>query len=225
MKEIAAELGYRSGLWFVTRTLVMFALAVLCANACQLLLWHVSGAKYPVIHAASWALWFWWQGWLFPRARERYLAHAEDRAYAIAFYRQIWPGVSIGVSHMTLPVLSSLAHPSGDAPMSIALGVVLIGGGAAMMLAATRGGSAQALKAELAESQPELLRFFERMVPPMYGKAYRWAPELDEIAGFVGTERPEGAIFTAAATFYEEIAADVAGDNRETAALDSFLKK
>lgn len=97
--------------------------------------------------------------------------------------------------------------------------------GAAMMLAATRGGSAQALKAELTESQPELLRFFERMVPPMYGKAYRWVAELDEIAGFVGAERPEGAMFTAAARFYEEIAADVAGDSRETATLDSFLKK
>lgn len=100
--------------------------------------------------------------------------------------------------------------------------------GAAMMLAAMRGGSAQALKAELAESQPALLQFFERMVPPMYGKAYRWAPELDEIAAFVGTEhpeRPEGAMFTAAARFYEAIAADVESDSRETAALNSFLKK
>lgn len=97
--------------------------------------------------------------------------------------------------------------------------------GAAMMLAATRGGSADALKAELTESQPDLLRFFERMVPPMYGKAYRWGPELDEIAGFVGTEHSESAMFTAAARFYEELAADVAGNNRETATLDSFLKK
>ncbi|HWK94203.1 MAG TPA: DUF1932 domain-containing protein [Pseudolabrys sp.] len=96
--------------------------------------------------------------------------------------------------------------------------------GAAMLLAATRGGSAEALRAELAESQPELLRFFERMVPPMYGKAYRWGPELDEIASFVGTERPESGMFTAAARLYEQIAADVAGDNRETAILDQFLK-
>lgn len=97
--------------------------------------------------------------------------------------------------------------------------------GAAMMLAATRGGSAEALKAELTESQPALLRFFERMVPPMYGKAYRWGPELDEIAGFVGADRPESAMFTAAARFYDQLAADVAGDNRETAALDAFLGK
>lgn len=97
--------------------------------------------------------------------------------------------------------------------------------GAAMMLAATRGGSADALKAELAESQPDLLRFFARMVPPMYGKAYRWGPELDEIASFIGADRAESAMFAAAAKFYEEIAADVAGDNRMTSALDTFLKK
>lgn len=97
--------------------------------------------------------------------------------------------------------------------------------GAAMMLAATRGGSADALKAELAESQPDLLRFFTRMVPPMYDKAYRWGPELDEIASFVGADRAESTMFAAAARFYEAIAADVAGDNRETATLDLFLKK
>ncbi len=97
--------------------------------------------------------------------------------------------------------------------------------GAVMALAAVRGGSADALRAELADSQPELLRFFERMVPPMYGKAYRWVAELEEIAAFVGTERPESAMFSSAARFYETIAADVAGDNRQTATLDSFLKK
>jgi len=97
--------------------------------------------------------------------------------------------------------------------------------GAAMLLAATRGGSAAALRAELADSQPELLLFFQRMVPPMYGKAYRWGPELDEIAAFVDTGRPEAAMFSAAARFYEAIAADVAGDNHETAILDTFLKK
>ena len=45
--------------------------------------------------------------------------------------------------------------------------------GAAMMLAATRGGSADALKAELAESRPDLLRYLSKQVPDMYGKAYR----------------------------------------------------
>lgn len=97
--------------------------------------------------------------------------------------------------------------------------------GTAMLLAATRGGSAEALKAELAESQPALLAYFERGVPSMYGKAYRWVAELDEIAGFVGADRPESAMFSAAARLYEVIARDVEADNRETALLDAFLKR
>lgn len=97
--------------------------------------------------------------------------------------------------------------------------------GAAMMLAATRGGSAEALKAELTESQPGLLAYFERSVPGMYGKAYRWVAELDEIAGFVGVDRPESTMFTGAARLYDNIATDVESDNHETALLDAFLKR
>lgn len=97
--------------------------------------------------------------------------------------------------------------------------------GAAMMLAASRGGSAEALRAELADSQPGLLAYFERAVPGMYGKAYRWVAELDEIAAFVGHDRPESAMLSAAAKLYENIAADVAGEKREIAVLDRFLKR
>ncbi|MFA6264571.1 MAG: DUF1932 domain-containing protein [Pseudolabrys sp.] len=97
--------------------------------------------------------------------------------------------------------------------------------GAAMLLAATRGGSAAALKAELAESQPALLTYFERGLPSMYGKAYRWVAELDEIAAFVGADRPESAMFNAAARLYQNIANDVEGERIETALLDSFLAR
>ena len=77
---------------------------------------------------------------------------------------------------------------------------------AAMMLAATRGGSAEALKAELAESRPDLLRYLSRQVPAMYSKAYRWVAELDEIAAFVGDEHDEHEMLAAAARLYERIA-------------------
>ncbi|HET9415342.1 MAG TPA: DUF1932 domain-containing protein, partial [Pseudolabrys sp.] len=70
--------------------------------------------------------------------------------------------------------------------------------GTAMLLAASRGGSAAALKTELAESRPDLLRYLSNQVPSMYPKAYRWAAELDEIATFVGEEFPERDIFQAA---------------------------
>ena len=95
--------------------------------------------------------------------------------------------------------------------------------GAAMMLAAARGRSAQALKAELAESQPELLRFLDRSVPGMYGKAYRWVAEMDEIADFIGEEFAESEMLAMSARFYERIAADNAGDKDEVAVINTFL--
>jgi L-threonate 2-dehydrogenase len=96
--------------------------------------------------------------------------------------------------------------------------------GAAMMLAATRGGSAEALKAELAESQPALLGYLTRQVPAMYSKAYRWVAELDEISAFVGSDYPEHAMLEAAARLYERIAADVDSDKKEIGEMDVFLK-
>jgi L-threonate 2-dehydrogenase len=96
--------------------------------------------------------------------------------------------------------------------------------GAAMMLAATRGGSAEALKAELAESRPDLLRYLSSQVPAMYSKAYRWVAELDEIAGFVGDDYAEHDMLAAAARLYERLAYDVEGKKNEIGALDRFLK-
>jgi L-threonate 2-dehydrogenase len=97
--------------------------------------------------------------------------------------------------------------------------------GATMMLAAARGGSAAALKAELAESRPDLLRYLSNQVPSMYSKAYRWVAELDEIASFIGEDHPEHDMLTAAARLYERIAEDYEGEKKETGALDDFLGK
>jgi 3-hydroxyisobutyrate dehydrogenase-like beta-hydroxyacid dehydrogenase len=97
--------------------------------------------------------------------------------------------------------------------------------GAAMMLAATRGGSAGALKAELAESRPDLLGYLTRQMPGMYAKAYRWVAELEEIADFVGKDHAEHAMLTAAARLYERIAKDVEGENKEVGAMNEFLGK
>ena len=95
---------------------------------------------------------------------------------------------------------------------------------AAMMLAATRDDAADALKAELAESQPAMTQWLDRQMPNMYGKAYRWVAELDEIGSFVGEEFPENAMLTAAARFYQRIADDYAGKKDEVALLESFRK-
>ncbi len=95
--------------------------------------------------------------------------------------------------------------------------------GAAMMLAATRGGSAEALKAELAESQPALAGWLARQMPGMYSKAYRWVAELDEIAAFVGDDHPEHEMLSAAARLYERIAEDFEGEKKEVGDLDDFV--
>jgi putative dehydrogenase len=97
--------------------------------------------------------------------------------------------------------------------------------GAAMLLASTRAGAAAALKAELAESQPALTGWLARQMPTMYAKAYRWVAELDEIAAFVGADHAEHAMLSAAARLYERIAADAAGEKKETGELDAFVGK
>jgi 3-hydroxyisobutyrate dehydrogenase-like beta-hydroxyacid dehydrogenase len=97
--------------------------------------------------------------------------------------------------------------------------------GAAMMLAATRGGSAEALNAELAESQVPLQNWLSRQVPSMYGKAYRWVAEMDEIAGFVGEEFPEHAMLAASARLYDRLAADLEAGKDEIGVLEGFVQK
>jgi 3-hydroxyisobutyrate dehydrogenase-like beta-hydroxyacid dehydrogenase len=95
--------------------------------------------------------------------------------------------------------------------------------GSAMMLAAARSGAAQGLRGELAASQKSLTLWFERQVPGMYSKAYRWVAEMREIAEFVGDDPAASAMYEAIAKFYERLAADEAGDRREVSTLDAFL--
>jgi putative dehydrogenase len=99
----------------------------------------------------------------------------------------------------------------------------LTGLAAAMILAADRAGAGPALHAELADSQPQLLAKFERSVPDMYAKAYRWVAEMREIADFLGPDDPARLIYEGFAGLYERLAADVAGEKRDIAALDTFL--
>jgi putative dehydrogenase len=62
-------------------------------------------------------------------------------------------------------------------------------------------------------------------MPGMYGKAYRWVAEMDEISGFVGDDYAENEMLSAAARFYERMAADQAGEKKEIAVMDQFLGK
>jgi L-threonate 2-dehydrogenase len=96
--------------------------------------------------------------------------------------------------------------------------------GAAMMLAASRAGTAEDLKAELSASQPALFGWLTRQVPNMYSKAYRWVAEMEEIAQFVGEDPAARQFYEGAARLYERIAADFEGDRQEIAALEAFCK-
>jgi 3-hydroxyisobutyrate dehydrogenase-like beta-hydroxyacid dehydrogenase len=95
--------------------------------------------------------------------------------------------------------------------------------GASMMLAATRGGSAEALRAELAESQPALFGYLTRQMPGMYSKAYRWVAEMNEISDFIDSDHPEHAMLGAAGELYQRLAADFDGDKQEIDALSAFV--
>jgi putative dehydrogenase len=97
--------------------------------------------------------------------------------------------------------------------------------GCAMALVATHAGAAAALHEELSASQPALLRFLERGVPGMFGKAYRWVAEMDEIGTFIGNG-PGAAIYPAMARLYEAIAADRAAPAPDGpgAALQAFFR-
>jgi 3-hydroxyisobutyrate dehydrogenase-like beta-hydroxyacid dehydrogenase len=97
--------------------------------------------------------------------------------------------------------------------------------GAAMLLAATRGGTADALLAELTGSQPQILAWLKRSLSLMPSKAYRWVAEMHEIADFVGEDPAAHELYAGAAHFYEQIARDFAGDRQQVAALDAFLSK
>jgi 3-hydroxyisobutyrate dehydrogenase-like beta-hydroxyacid dehydrogenase len=96
--------------------------------------------------------------------------------------------------------------------------------GSAMMLAATRGGSADALYEELKQSQPQLLAWFTRQIPAMYSKAYRFVGEMEEIADFVGEDAGARRMYEGIAQLYERIAKDVETDSAETKALSAFLR-
>jgi putative dehydrogenase len=97
--------------------------------------------------------------------------------------------------------------------------------GAVMMLAATRGGTADALFAELQSSQPQMLAWLKRGLALMPPKAYRWIAEMHEIADFVGEDPAGHELYTGAAHFYEQIAQDFAGEKMEVSALEAFLNK
>ena len=94
---------------------------------------------------------------------------------------------------------------------------------AAMLLAAERAGSTQALREELAESEPTMLATMSRRVPGMFPKAYRWGAEMEEIAEFAKDDPAAHDMWMGIARLYERLARDVAGEKEETGTLARFF--
>ena len=92
---------------------------------------------------------------------------------------------------------------------------------AAMILAAERAGAGEGLRAELAASQPQLLQRFEKAIPDMYPKAYRWVEEMRAISEFVGASFPESRFYEGAAGLFERLASEDAEEERRR--LSAFL--
>jgi L-threonate 2-dehydrogenase len=105
-----------------------------------------------------------------------------------------------------------------DAPIGAASGLKLAYAGltkgftalaAAMVTAASRYGLAEALRIELARSQPEFLDRMDRTIPAMFPKAYRWVAEMEQIAEFITDPAAGATIYQGAARLYEAIATDL----------------
>jgi 3-hydroxyisobutyrate dehydrogenase-like beta-hydroxyacid dehydrogenase len=79
-----------------------------------------------------------------------------------------------------------------------------------IMLGAARAGVAEALAAEMADSQPGRIADQLRHLPATLRKAYRWDGEMEEIARFLDPESGASEIFQGAAELYRRLAADAA---------------
>lgn len=96
---------------------------------------------------------------------------------------------------------------------------------AAIFLAAERNDVGDMLCQEMAFSQPDRLKASGGQLPDMYSKAYRWVAEMEEIAGFLGSDSAEAGIWRNIADLYRRLAEDNAGPRDEIAAMEAFITR
>lgn len=94
---------------------------------------------------------------------------------------------------------------------------------AAMVLAASRSGSAEALRNELEESDAHLLATMAERVPRSFPKYWRWVPEMQEIAEFAREDESAHAIWMSISALYDRLAGDLKGGRAEIEALERFF--
>lgn len=101
----------------------------------------------------------------------------------------------------------------------------LTGLAAAMVLAATRAGAADALGAELAQSQPHLLAHIRQTLPDMYAKAWRWDHEMQQVGEFAGADEDVARLYQAMAAFFGRLGQDWSGERECAHRIDAFLRR
>jgi len=135
------------------------------------------------------------------------------------------PRVSVLRAHgLDIRVLDAPIGAASALKMSFAgitKGIIAVA--TAMALAATRAGTTNELRSELAAREPALLASLDRKIPDMLPKAYRWVAEMQEISKFVMPEAGAG-IYGGAADVYERVARAMASDAAELESLRNFFK-
>jgi putative dehydrogenase len=137
------------------------------------------------------------------------------------------PLESLGLTLRVLdgPVGAASALKMSYAGMTKGLGAI----GVAMVLGAIRGGSAEALHAELADSQPAMLDHVARFARRLPTASYRWLPEMQEIAKFLEQDPIAHDMYRAIARFYGGVAdmieRDPTGAKRQADELAAFFAK
>ncbi len=86
--------------------------------------------------------------------------------------------------------------------------------GAELLVAARLAGVSDALAAELAGSQPQLLQWLAKQLPTFPPKAHRWVAEMEEIASTFASHGLPDATMQGAAEFYDFVARSPLGRER-----------
>jgi 3-hydroxyisobutyrate dehydrogenase-like beta-hydroxyacid dehydrogenase len=90
-----------------------------------------------------------------------------------------------------------------------------------MRLAAAQAGVGDALAFELERRVPHVHRQLDKGTPSIFPRAWRWAPEMREIAEFGAAEPGAAEVFEGFALFYERLAVDLSGERKDFATLAS----
>ncbi len=131
----------------------------------------------------------------------------------------------LGEHGLTLRVLDKPVGAASALKMSYA-GITkgLLALGSAMMLASTRAGVASELREELRHSQPDLIDWLAPKMPSVFPKAYRWVPEMEEIARFSESVAGASTLYGGAAQLYAQLAAETAASVADRDAVLDFIK-